>query len=117
MTTHEQSVERAELLAKALESGEFKQGRYALREGDIYCCLGVANEVFRKETGIGFWTDRDFIGEAVFMHSETKQWFGFSFEAGHYRGSSLMIDNDENRKTFPEIAAIIRSRPEGLFSV
>ena len=30
---------------KALRSGEYMQGRKVLKEGDLYCCLGVAAEV------------------------------------------------------------------------
>ena len=32
----------------ALRSGEFKQGRDALRKGDEWCCLGVLCEVARR---------------------------------------------------------------------
>jgi hypothetical protein len=36
------------LWVKALRSGKYKQGQQALRSGDLYCCLGVACEVYRK---------------------------------------------------------------------
>ena len=39
----------------ALRSGEFKQARKALRTSDGFCCLGVACEVYRRETGRGAW--------------------------------------------------------------
>jgi hypothetical protein len=47
--------ENARKWIKALRSGEFKQGRYALKTQDTYCCLGVACEVYRRETGKGSW--------------------------------------------------------------
>lgn len=39
----------------ALESEEYTQGSGALRNADGYCCLGVACDVYRKETGNGSW--------------------------------------------------------------
>lgn len=50
---------KAKLLA-ALRSGEYTQGKGSLRtggEGDEpkHCCLGVACDVYRKETGQGEW--------------------------------------------------------------
>src|SRR5688572_668760 len=41
---------------EALRSGEFQQGKDSLRpKPDAFCCLGVACEVFRRETGKGEW--------------------------------------------------------------
>lgn len=54
-------VEKAERLITLLESGEFTQGTGTLRrqetpEGPVlHCCLGVACEMFRRETGLGEW--------------------------------------------------------------
>lgn len=39
----------------ALRSGEYKQGKSALRFGDEFCCLGVLCDLHAKETG-GTWT-------------------------------------------------------------
>lgn len=39
----------------ALRSGGFQQSTGALRKGDAFCCLGVACEVYRRETGLGVW--------------------------------------------------------------
>jgi hypothetical protein len=51
----------------ALRSGEFTQSRMALREqvrrgtDDMrYCCLGVACEIYRRETGDGEWHGQGF---------------------------------------------------------
>lgn len=54
---------RIKLWIEALKSGEFKRGRLGLclqERGETgtettYCCLGVACEVFRRETGLGRW--------------------------------------------------------------
>jgi len=34
----------------ALKSGEYKQGRYKLREDDNYCCLGVLCSLYANDT-------------------------------------------------------------------
>lgn len=39
----------------ALESGDYKQGREALRNGDSFCCLGVLCDLYLKDTGMGEW--------------------------------------------------------------
>lgn len=59
MTPEQQ--ERNHKLAEALRSGEFKQGngrlKYKEDNGEIcHCCLGVACEVFIRETGEDRWT-------------------------------------------------------------
>lgn len=46
---------RIRLWLKALRSGTYKQGRSRLRRGDMFCCLGVACDVYRKTTGKGTW--------------------------------------------------------------
>jgi len=48
-------TEPQKLFLVALRSGDFVQTTGKLREGDSYCCLGVACEVYRKTTGIGEW--------------------------------------------------------------
>lgn len=45
----------------ALRSGEYAQGRSALRVNDTFCCLGVLCDVVHKETGLGEWTQREFL--------------------------------------------------------
>lgn len=40
----------------ALRSGEFEQTQGILRSGEnCYCSLGVLVELFRRETGLGYW--------------------------------------------------------------
>ena len=46
---------RRGLWAAALRSGEYTQDTGRLRIGGGYCCLGVACEVYRIETGYGGW--------------------------------------------------------------
>lgn len=40
----------------ALRSGEYKQAKGRLRDGDAYCCLGVLCDLHAKETG-EYWQE------------------------------------------------------------
>ena len=53
----------------ALRSGEFMQGKGTLRSGVAYCCLGVACEVFRRETANGDWFPQLFGYERFEFHA------------------------------------------------
>jgi hypothetical protein len=79
-------AERIELLARALESGRFKQGtgRLKISRGDeeFFCCLGVACEIYRQESGVGYWsasgmfvTPKD--GSALHIPTDVFEWYGF----------------------------------------
>ena len=43
----------------ALRSGEYKQGREALKVKDTFCCLGVLCDLYSKEHNVGEWVQRD----------------------------------------------------------
>ena len=45
-----QQIQRNLKLADALESGKYEQCTGRLRDGDRFCCLGVATELYRKAT-------------------------------------------------------------------
>jgi hypothetical protein len=47
--------ERLNLLVNELRRGEFIQGTGCLRQPGNHCALGVACEVFRRQTGQGRW--------------------------------------------------------------
>lgn len=130
----------AEKWVEALESGDFRQGTGRLRcGGDHYCCLGVACEIYRRETGKGEW--HALPGEAPVFRVEglvsdctllqpVRDWLGVRTPTGAYleveatdapsarwgsHNHSLTGRNDKGY-TFAEIAEIIRSEPRGLFS-
>ena len=58
---------------EALRSGEYKQGEHTLRDGDMYCCLGVLTDLYIKsEEGIqndAQWNDYD-----VLLDIEVIEW-------------------------------------------
>ena len=110
--------EAAALWVKELRSGAWEQGRYALKVGDAYCCLGVACELYQRVVG-GLainvvngitWYDwrRTTLPEVV------QEWLGLATVGGDYDNQGLAEANDHG-KTFQQIADIIESRPTGLF--
>ena len=129
MTTIAEYEARRERLCTALESGRFPQIAGGLHSAEGYCCLGVASEV----SGLGEWVApahperhlfkyviSTFAEDAV-MPKEVMEYYGFTDREGSYSNderevfTALWELNDKERKTFPQIAAIIRSKPVGLF--
>ena len=76
---------RIGLLIAALKSGDFKQGRGALREVDKFCCLGVACEVYRRENPQAkrTWHTNGssirslFLQQTITLPLEVIEWYGF----------------------------------------
>jgi len=108
----------AGLWIEALRSGEYKQGRGALREWDKFCCLGVACELYQREVG-GLSIEilepfRSYNRLTLTLPEPVKDWLKLNSTSGSYGDRSLTVDNDSGR-TFEEIADIIESEPLGLF--
>ncbi len=100
-----------ELWIAALESGEYKQAQGRLRTNEGYCCLGVLCDVAKRQGVI-----RAYSAGGDYLPQSVKRWVGLNSVMGSYGSiGSLTLDNDVRGKSFTEIAAIIRSRPEGLF--
>lgn len=104
----------------ALESGEYKQTSSYLRDKDGFCCLGVACDVYAKETGLGKWDNEDgathfyFLGKRATLPLEVSSWLGIPDRLGdpqlvvNSRARTIVQLNDEDRLTFREIAKILR---------
>ena len=105
---------------KALRSGDFGQTKVRLREPgkDNMCCLGVACEVYRRETGKGSWIDGEF-EDSTGLLSQTslpagvQDWLGVEDQEPYpfrepcvENGPSVATLNDEGLD-FDNIAAII----------
>jgi len=124
----DEKKERRARLTAALRSGEFEQHRGSLRDDHGYCCLGVACELYRRETGVGEWVgwtfEIDGDGDAQVMLPDVSDYFGFTTTSGHYESHKrqLSIDNDGDSqlsippRSFDEIAQIIDDEPEGLIA-
>lgn len=109
-----------ELWVEDLLSGKFAQTINRLRDEKGYCCLGVACERFRQETGIGNWgpdltfrMDDGPYGAA--LPNAVKEWYGLSDTEGQFDGTSSLTLRNDTGQTFEEIAALIKRRPKGLF--
>lgn len=111
--------ENARKWVEALRSGEFEQAQARLRDDDSYCCLGVACELYRRETGKGRWTKAGAfhlgsVAETDWLPTAVQRWLGLAHPAGKYDWNSLVFLNDA-RDSFKAIANVIESEPEDLF--
>lgn len=131
-----------QLWIDALESDEYRQTTGKLRDlgfddaqdarvlSNEYCCLGVACEVWRKETGIGSWKiDKENEEDAYFVAPsdqktgalpwEVRQWLGLDSDDGTYMtgsgSTSLVAHNDSDGWDFKQIAQLLKDPPSGLF--
>ncbi len=94
----EANKERITLLLNALRGKEFQQTKNRLRVADSnkMCCLGVACEVYRRETGTGTWlasgafTVGDRYADSD-LPTLVKDWYGFEDN-----NPDLTFDEDDN---------------------
>src|ERR1035437_1012294 len=120
--------ENVQSYLEALRSGRYEQAQGSLREGNRFCCLGVACDVYRELTGKGAGDTDVFVsdtgGDTNYMPPEVMKFYGFRNRRGEYDVSGPNVphkrkladdDNDEDRKSFSEIADIIEQAPPGLF--
>jgi hypothetical protein len=107
----------------ALLSGEYKQAKGKLYDGEGYCCLGVLckvlGEEFVKEEYPGVSHIWRCEGESEILPESIKEKAGMSSVSGEYsigvecNDAQLTRDNDDG-KTFKEIAAIIDEHRDEL---
>lgn len=112
--------ENAKKWVAALRSGKYQQVKGALRRSEGYCCLGVACDVYRKETRKGRWLKGNH-GNFIFMRTSQvlplaiQEWLGLTDELGYVDEDRALTELNDNGSTFAEIADLIESEPEGLF--
>lgn len=105
--------------ATALESGEYKQGREALRKGKSYCCLGVLCDLSKQ----GVWNKTTYAGSNTWEYrskldrseaelpEDVEKWAGLKSQSGRVtigEVTSLANMNDSKLFDFKMIAAFIR---------
>jgi len=117
-----------ELVAQALESGEFIQTQGSLYDPvlDAHCCLGVAMRVYMTHENNSIVTSPQDERPTLFtsgsegsdarLLTEVRDWLGFSNCDGKYADNSLTRNNDYNGMTFSEIAKLFRNPPKGLLA-
>lgn len=126
--THTINRPAIERWVAALRSGSYTQGKRVLRMGNCYCCLGVACEVFRQDTGQGEWVEMEGVGilppifefkmegdrESAILPKAVTAYLGLpstpprtvSFNPT-INGFTLADHNDEMGATFDDIARMI----------
>ena len=122
--------ENAKKWIDSLRSGNYEQGQRYLRTDKGFCCLGVACDLYSKETGKVEWKKNSnlsnlyYFGENGFdLPRKVSNWLGLSGSSGGFYStgkqaaqfdSSLAVLNDTG-SDFTEIANLIASEPSGLF--
>jgi hypothetical protein len=104
----------------ALRSGEYSQVEGVLKTPNGHCCLGVACELAAQEGIIlpsmaykGEGGDDCLSGEL----EEVRLWLGLNDALGRMNSPWSLADLNDDGKTFAEIADIIESKPDGLFTI
>lgn len=122
--------ENAKKWVEALRSGKYKQGAgYLTRiidDQEFDCCLGVACKLYQAEHGdlqiVKYHGMKSYDSKYAGVPEKVQKWLGMTSSAGKFGTpdknfvyKSLAQEND-NGKTFNEMATLIESEPEGLFS-
>lgn len=119
-----QPKEARSLVATALRSGKYAQGKYQLRHKgttDSFCCLGVACEVYQEQVG-GLETELRgdtyyaYDGEGCGLPVKVQHWLGMN-SSGQLEGnfpdpanpSSLISANDGWDYDFNKIANLFET--------
>jgi len=115
MTTFKYTPKQArKLWCESLRSGKYQQCRGKMTDGVRHCCLDIARVAFIEAEGREPERVRYATNKNLTKFPEVRIWLGLKTNIGRYNAYSLARDNDEG-KTFDEIAAIIESEPPGLF--
>ena len=94
---------------KLLRSGEYRQGRGALRRGDEHCCLGVAC------IAIGISPVSD-VGDYGALSDYARRTIGLRGPRGETLGGERLTElNDTDCLSFAEIAEFIEADPKRVF--
>jgi hypothetical protein len=102
---------------KALRSGDYQQGRGALRKDEAFCCLGVLCDFYGRETGEEWQEghcdedddcrDWEIAGGTALLPSDVVIWAGLGDENPIVKDHSLADWNDSKGASFPVIADLI----------
>lgn len=81
---------------KALRSGKYKKGKFGLRRGDTFCCLGVLCDLSKQSTWdkYGFYDNYDTV-----LPTSVQEWAGMQTDKGEIDARrNLVMLNDGNYK-------------------
>jgi hypothetical protein len=107
----------------ALRSGEFNQTSLCLHDSCGYCCLGVACKAAEKD---GVYIEYEDFGEETtdkYLYGETldeqdlvMDWLDIKDGYGPFKETNLTKLNDDEGKSFKEIADIIEENAHLIFN-
>lgn len=97
----------------ALRSGQYKQTNGHLRDENGFCCLGVLCDLHSQEYDYK-WNDGWYIDDNKVLPKKVAKWAGLSayVSNGSYPnfGHECLAQDNDNGKTFEEIAQIIEEK-------
>lgn len=100
-------------VVEALRSGKYKQGRAFLCFIDLYCCLGIMNEILELDESDDYYLRNTYEKIGLYSHKgELKQSFR---DDNDNIFSSLSAMNDYGWN-FNQIADYIEQNPSNVFS-
>jgi len=114
MYTAEEQAEHRKQWVDALRSGKYQQGRGLLRDGNKFCCLGVACDI----SGLGAWVTyrryTDFVvrgghTEQIELPDEVMEWLGVQHNDVMMNNETSLSKINDDGTSFNEIADIIES--------
>lgn len=109
-----------ELVADALESGEYDQGNNVLRTPeDKFCCLGVATDIYIKQTNCKkswekYCDQYSFDGNKYYLAEEVMRWLGFRLRNPRLDNGRTLSELNDEGIDFKEIAKIFRNPDKGM---
>lgn len=90
MTTKKEQKVNRKILADALRSGKYKQGKGCLHSGRSFCCLGVAMDIFSEEP----WKLSNYVyvkeGVTHWLSPSVTDKLGFPNDVGYFTSEPTM---------------------------
>ena len=101
----EEQKKRVLTLIAALRSGKYQQTRNQLRNGDYFCCLGVACDLHDNS----LWQYYSYLGTSRRLADVVQEWFGFSTCFGPVVNGATLSHWNDNGASFTEIAYMLEN--------
>lgn len=92
------------LWVEALTSGEYEQTKGQLRRKDKFCCLGVLEDLHKREIGTKWRSDDR---QRLVPPRDTCEWAGLTDPDPRPDGVETLTALNDSGKSFPEIAKLI----------
>ena len=97
------------LWLEELRSGKYRQCTGDLFDGEGYCCLGILENVRRRELGKRPLRAYESPIDESILYATTARWAGLEERDPKIKGTPLSAYNDEAKKTFDKIADLIEA--------